>query len=420
MANCDYFDAAVPGTGPMALISAPNQSIEYLKYNGSYNLSLRSRSDVNLNPTPEGFLKIAGPKAEESRAGVYAVETDRGELSATAYTQINVKGQRQFQNRLQDTLRPTTKETTLYTYDAAPTSIHTQQSLYTQFIPEYTKIGSQTVRLSGATNFGLRTAAEYSYFAGAAPTGLNNAMVQNPDVAVNNLWKKPDFNVDGPGTFKGAIPDGGKFQTYSPFAKPTTNALKLNYNLETQGSELHDYSPLLGKNTHGIENRFTASYQIAPLLENPLHVIWNPENKGEVPAYYCNTNPQDFSYTNMKNLPKDNYISNEGFNNQWVSDPKKNSANAYILGIDKGIHNERIEWNQGLNNRPGVVYSPDVSLPATCYSGSRSVDDLYFNDSDLIKKSYPYADNTYTTLGDPSAGFIGTDVSINSFGVQAH
>ena len=411
---CDYFDAAFPGTGPMALVGAPSQSLEYLKYNSSYNLSLRSKSDLNLNPTPEGFLKIAGPKAELNRTGVYAPDTDRGELSATAYTQVNVKGQRQFQNRLQDTVRPTTKETTLYTYDSAPASIHTNQSLYTQFIPEYTKIGDKNVRVGGATNYGLRTAAEYSYFSGAAPTGLNNSMVQNPDVALGKNTKPvADFNVDGPGTFNEARPDAGKFQTYSPFAVPTTNALKLNYNLETQGSDLHDFSPLLGKKATGIENRFTASYQIAPLLENPLHVIWNPDNKGDVPAYYCNTNPQDFSYMNMKNLERDTFVKTEGYNDQWVNSPSKNSSNAYILGIDKGIHNERLEWNQGLNDRPGVVYSPDVALPGTCYSGSRSVDDMYFNDRSLIKKVYPYVDNTYTTLGDPSAGFI------NQFGVGA-
>ena len=417
MSTCDYFDAAVPGTGPMALVGAPNQSIEYTKYNSSYNLSLRSKSDLNYNPIPEGFVKIAGPKSETNRSGVYAIDTDRGELSATAYTQVNVKGARQFSNRLQDMVRPTTKETTLFTYDAAAAPVHTNPSLYSQFIPEYAKIGDKNVRIGGATNFGLRTAAEYSYFAGASTTGCNNNVIQNPDEIYKNVWKRPDFNVDGPGTFKNAQPDGARFQNYKNIAKPTSNALKFNYNLETDGSTIHDYSPLLGKEANGIENRYTASYQIAPLLSNPLHVIWNPDNKGEVPAYYCNTNPQDFSYSNMKNIPKNTFVETQGYNNTWINDPTKNSANAYILGMDGGIHNERIEWKQGLNDRPGVIYNSEIALPSTCYSGSRSVDDLYSGNDDIIKKTYPFADNTYTTLGDPSAGFIG--MSINQFGVNA-
>ena len=62
--SCTYFDAAVPGTGPMGLVNAPAQSIDYAKYNDSFNLSLRSKSDYNLNPQPEGFVTAGFPKSE--------------------------------------------------------------------------------------------------------------------------------------------------------------------------------------------------------------------------------------------------------------------------------------------------------------------------------------------------------------------
>lgn len=397
------FDAAAPGTGPLGFGNAP--SLDFEKFNGSFNLSLRSKSDVNLNPQPEGSIKSAFGDAPISRDNAYVIATDRGELYPTIETQVNVTGQQQFQNRLQDTIRPTTKETTIYTYDGAVAPVTKAQALYTQFIPQYAKIGEKTIRVGGSSNYGLKSATDYSYFPGASTTGINNSVLQNPDVTVNNLWKRPDFNVDGPGTFKEARPDGSKYQNYRLITKPTTNGLKLDYNLETENSDLHSYSPLLGKKINGIENRYTASYQISPLFENPLNIIWNPEHKGEMPAFYCNTSPQDYSYSNMKNLPENEYTQG-GYNEVWSPDDSKVSANAYILGLEKGIHNERIEWVQGHNDRPGVVYDPDIPVPGMCYSGNRSIDDFFQNNKTEKSRAYPFTDNTYTTLGDPSAGFI--------------
>ena len=397
------FDAAVPGTGPLGFGNAP--SLDFEKFNGSYNLSLRSKSDLNLNPQPEGVIKSTFADLPVSRDNAYVIDTDRGELYPTIETQINVTGQQQFQNRLQDTVRPTSKETTIYSYDGSVAPVTKSQALYTQYIPQYTNIGNKSVRIGGSSNYGLRSATDYSYFAGAGTTAINNNVLQNPDVVVSNLWKRPDFNVDGPGTFKEARPDGTKYQNYRLITTPTTNGLKLNYNLETQNSDLHSYSQMLGKNVEGIENRYTASYQIAPLLTNPLHVIWDPENKGEIPAFYCNTSPQDYSYSNMKKLPEDEYIQG-GYNGTWAMDNSKDSTNAYILGLENGIHNNKLEWVQGPNDRPGVIYDPNIPVPGLCYSGARSIQDLYQNNATEISRAYPYTDNTYTTLGDPSAGFI--------------
>ena len=397
------FDAAVPGTGPLGFGNAP--SLDFEKFNGSYNLSLRSKSDLNLNPQPEGVIKSTFADLPVSRDNAYVIDTDRGELYPTIETQINVTGQQQFQNRVQDTVRPTSKETTIYSYDGSVAPVTKSQALYTQYIPQYTNIGNKSVRIGGSSNYGLRSATDYSYFAGAGTTAINNNVLQNPDVVVSNLWKRPDFNVDGPGTFKEARPDGTKYQNYRLITTPTTNGLKLNYNLETQNSDLHSYSQMLGKKVEGIENRYTASYQIAPLLTNPLHVIWDPENKGEIPAFYCNTSPQDYSYSNMKKLPEDEYIQG-GYNGIWAMDNSKDSTNAYILGLENGIHNNKLEWVQGPNDRPGVIYDPNIPVPGLCYSGARSIQDLYQNNATEISRAYPYTDNTYTTLGDPSAGFI--------------
>ena len=38
--NCSYFDAAVPGTGPMGMVSAKAPSTDFEKFNSSFNLSL--------------------------------------------------------------------------------------------------------------------------------------------------------------------------------------------------------------------------------------------------------------------------------------------------------------------------------------------------------------------------------------------
>lgn len=401
---CAVFDQAVPGTGPMKMVSASAPSVDFIRYNNSYNLSLRSKSDLNLNPQPEGNVKSAFPKSQTTREGVYAIETDRGELNPIMVTQMNVKGQRQFQARLQDTLKPTTKETTLYTYSGYVAPVTEAQASRSQFIPSYAKIGDKHVRTNGASNYGLRAATEYSYFAGAAPTGLNGQAIQNPDSAIGkNTQPVPDFHVDGPGTFKNAAPNGSMYQQYRPLPQPTTNGLKLNYNLETAGSTLHDYSNLLGKQVDGIENRYTASYQIAPLLSNPLNVIWNPDNKGEIPAFYVDSTAQDQSPIHQVRQPENEYTPG-GYNSIWKPDPTKDSTNSYILGMTDGIYNPQLNWFNAPNDKPGVVYS-DKSLPGTGYSGNRSLEDMYMGDQESINKAYPFT-NRYTTLGDPNAGYV--------------
>jgi hypothetical protein len=396
----NFFDAATPGTGPMRSV-VPTQSVEFEKYNSSYNYSLKSKSDLNLNPQPEGFVYSAYPKAEQNRSGVYAIETDRGELSATAYTQINANGSKLFQARLQDDVRPTMKETTLYTYDGAIAPVTTAQSTYSQFVPSYANINGKSVRIGGSDNFGLRTAAEYSYIPGAAPTGINTQAIQNPDARQGYTWNRPDNNVDGAGTFKGVIPDGGKYQNYRIISQPTTNGLRLNYNLETDGGSLADYSQLLGKRASGIENRFTSSYQIEPLFTNPLHVIWNPDNKGEIPALYCDPQPLDYAYSVQQNLPKNEY-SKGNYNGTWAPDSRSTSSNAYILGMESGVHNPNLEWYNGANVLPGVTYSENGGyVPDTCYGGSKDIAEKY-----TINQQFKQTDNTFTTLGDPLAGYI--------------
>jgi hypothetical protein len=402
---CPYFDASVPGTGPIGLVGGQAPSTEFEKWNGSFNYSLKSKADLNLNPQPEGNILASFPKAQQDRTGVYAIETDRGELSPTAVSQMNLKGQQQFQNRIQDPIRPTMKETTIYSYDGTVAPVTKAQASYSQFIPQYANIGGKHVRIGGSSNYGLRTATEYSYFAGASPTGINGQSIQNPDAAIGKNTKPvADFNVDGPGTFKGAIPDGARFQNYRVISKPTTNGLKFNYNLETEGGSIADYSQLLGKDVNGIENRYTASYQIAPLFTNPLHVIWDPDNKGTIPSFYAIDTPTDFSYINMKDLPPDRYTGG-GYSDTWVNNPNATSTNAFILGLEQGIHNPRLEWSNGVNTLPGIVYTPEDTgkepTPTLTYGGDNSVFEQYLNN---ISQSYP--NNTYATLGMPTAGYI--------------
>ena len=403
--NCSYFDAAVPGTGPMGMVSAKAPSTDFEKFNSSFNYSLKSKSDYNLNPQPEGNVFSAYPKA---------------------YTQINATGvsQKQFQNRLQDDVRPTMKETTLFTYDGNVAPLKPSQAVYSQFIPEYAKINGKNVRINGASNFGLRTAAEYSYIPGAAPTGINGQAIQNPDAAIGKNTKPvADFNVDGPGTIKNALPDGGKYQQYRIISKPTSNGLKFNYNMETgdgsvskfsveSGDSVKDfipsYSPLLGKSVDGIENRYTSSYQIAPLFTNPLSMVWDPDNKGTIPPYFCSDQPVDYSYMTIQNLPSNDYVKG-GYNSTWQKDDTKVSANAYILDMQQGNHNERLEWVQGVNNHTGVVYTPDTQnekVNSSCYGGENSVYDQY-----ISNLQNGYNNNTFTTLGDPLAGYIGQSVN---------
>jgi len=376
------YDFATPGVGPMKMVGPPVGSTELEKYL-TFNTSLRSKSDINLNPQPEGNVKIAsGSSMPENRHGVYAIQTDRGNLYPTIETQTNMKGPELFKNRLQDPVKPTTKDSLLHTYEGNINSVIKNQTEYSQFLPTYAKIGDKVVRASGASDYALRSATEHSYTPGPATTGINNNVMQDPDVVVNHLWKRPDNNVDGPGTFKGATPDSTRFQIYNRINEPTTSGLRLTYNLETNDSMV------LGQKLKGVEERFTSAYQIAPLMNNPLHKIWNPDNKGEIPSFYCNSNPGDFSYINQTRLPEDTF------------EPGTN-ANSYILGINQGLHNDRIEFAKGLNNKQGTYYSPDSANPGKCYSGIRN--------NEYPENEYSTSGqrgNIFTTFGDPTAGFI--------------
>jgi hypothetical protein len=406
--SCAYFDAAAPGTGPMGFVNAPAQSLDFTTYNTSFDFSIKSKSDYHLNPQPEANVFAGFPKAPQNRSGIYAPDTDRGELSATAYTQINVTGEKQFQNRLQDQVRPTTKETTLFAYDGvmAP-AVTTAQSTYSQFLPQYSNINGKEVRVGGSSNYGLRTATEYSYIPGASSTGINGQAIKNPEMIGKNTKPVADFNVDGAGTFNGAVPDGGRFQQYRPLPQPTASGLRFNYNVETEGGSVADYSPLLGKQVDGIENRYTSSYQIAPLFTNPLHVIWDPDDKGEIPALFSADQPVDYAYTSMKDLPEDTFVSKD-YNNVWDNDTSKRSTNAYILDLDEGIHNPRIEWNQGTNELSGIVFMPTTTnqyVPTTSYGGDTTVSQQYTRNQHI-----GYTNNTYTTFGSPLAGYLNKPV----------
>lgn len=333
-------ELSYPGSGPMGPAGgAPGMSLEFEKFNSSFDLSLRSISDYNVFRQQEGNITSVY-KAPENREGIYAKDTDRGELSPTIETQMNLVGPRSFESRLQDELRPTTKETTLHTYAGALAPVTKAHALYTQFVPKYANINGKTVRISGASNYSLRAATEYSHFNGAGPTSINASVVQNPDVVISNLWKRPDNHVDGPGTFNDARADMTKFQQYKRPQKHSSSGLKLNHNLENQTV----YSSILDKNVSGIEGRHTTGYQLAPLFSNPLSVIWNPSGHGELPEFNVMSAPDDYSYSNMTHLPEDEYV--------YGSD----NSNSYLLGFSPGIHNERIEWSHGLNDRQGINY----------------------------------------------------------------
>jgi hypothetical protein len=390
----NHYDFATPGVGPMKTVGPPMESLELFKYN-TFNTSLKSKSDVNLNPQPEGVMYNRAYSQMYNTHGYYAKQTDRGELNPTVETQINMKGQQSFQNRLQDTVRPTTKESTIYTYEGFVAPVTQSTTEYSNIIPQYRTLeNGKEIRVSGTQNYGLRTATEHSYVPGVAITGVNNNVIQNPENVIKNLWKPSDQHVDGPGTFSGAVADGSRFQNYRRITDPTTSGLKLNYNLETNVSSIEKYSPLLGNTVHGIENRYTASYQIAPLLTNPLHNIWNPEDKGEIPAFYTNSNPGDFSYIQQKHLPHNEYIQG-GYNDVWSPNSYKQSSNSYVLGMQQGVYNDRIEWRQGLNNKPGVIYTDTKSAPGASYSGNVSIHDLYGEEMD---RALPHVNNTFTPL----------------------
>ena len=106
----------------------------------------------------------------------------------------------------------------------------------------------------------------------------------------------------------------------------------------------------------------------------------------------------------MKDLPENKYISG-GYNETWKPNKTKTSANAYILDLEQGVHNPRLEWSNGVNTLPGIRYSPDdigkEPVPMMQYGGTKSVFDQYLNN---ISQSYP--NNTYATLGLPTAGYI--------------
>jgi hypothetical protein len=106
----------------------------------------------------------------------------------------------------------------------------------------------------------------------------------------------------------------------------------------------------------------------------------------------------------MKPLPENKYVQGT-YNNTWKNDPSRASTNAYVLGMDKGIHNPGLEWSNGVNTLTGIQYTPDDSgkepVPIMSYGGKNSVFDQYLHN---ISLNYP--NNTFAGLGMPTAGYI--------------
>lgn len=105
----------------------------------------------------------------------------------------------------------------------------------------------------------------------------------------------------------------------------------------------------------------------------------------------------------MKPLEKDTYVSG-GYNQVWGLDPTKDSTNAFLLGMGGGLHNGLLEWENGPNSKPGVIYG-DIAIPGRSYNGNRSMGDMFQNKQDVIDKVYSH-NNMYATLGSPNAGYV--------------
>ena len=65
------------------------------------------------------------------------------------------------------------------------------------------------------------------------------------------------------------------------------------------------------------------------------------------------------------------------------------------------LYDSMINWQQGRNDRFGQINNGKVQ-PGVSYSGNRSLDDMFQGDQEAMNKAYPYVNQRYTTLGDPS------------------
>ena len=90
---------------------------------------------------------------------------------------------------------------------------------------------------------------------------------------------------------------------------------------------------------------------------------------------------------------------------QFKSYELNKATNAYILDLEKGVHNPRLEWSNGVNTLAGIQYTPEdigkEDVPMISYGGRKAIFDQYLNN---ISMNYP--NNTFAGLGMPTAGVI--------------
>jgi hypothetical protein len=369
-------DLAAPGSGP-AKTPVPLQTTEKVKWEQSYDTSLRSKSDVNITPASGGFVK--GDSQPKDRHGVYVLETDRGELGPTSNTQIALGSiVSKPANHLQDEVRTTMKETTHYS------RMGPMMDTVTKMAPDYSYVDptyvssadGKKVRVSGIDNFSMKATTNYSFVPGAN----RGFIIQDPDNRVPNLYQKPDKNINGTSTIQRAQPDAGRFQQYRQLPKPQFSGLRETFNTESSDGS-------------GMETRFIDAYNIQTQFNQPLNQVYNPTNKGTIPPLYTNSQPTDYSTFKMMKPPQDKPYT-----------PGLTNINSYVLGMDQGFYNPMIEYTQSRNTRPGQIID-GVAQPGKSYSGQVNIQQMYGDRQNIIKGNKFI--EPYMTLGDTTQHYVG-------------
>ena len=266
--------------------SKPDQAPKFYTYKDVPKVTMKETNEFSYNSNPNRpeqapkFYTYADkprPTIKQSVNYTYHSNPTRPDQAPRFYT-------------YKDAPKPTVKQSTEYSYAGnlvskdnlaetsryqftGPTSEKFANIDFNKLRGPDSPFNAQLVeRKGGADTFTIRgTTLVTDYFPGAGRSNIQ----QDPEY----LLGKVDFgtfgsdqNYTGPGTLDQALPDGSRMQNTRIMPTPHAAPNKL----------------------FGMDDRQLASYQVEHLKDNPLSIYTTNPN-GEIPGFFANQQPDDFS-----------------------------------------------------------------------------------------------------------------------------
>lgn len=332
-----------PASGSIGLVNGGVYNEPFNSYkNINNNIRVKCDNQTTNHQLSNLTGAIDGPKPRYIDKSTYRVHSNnRGNINPTVETQMGLKGPNIFQNTTHThPSRTTMKQTTLFTHNGIANTVVPNDMLQTNYT---TKDGS-----GGSTSIPTNKNLINNYLSGGNQfTGT--VTHTGPGEVVFKELDNDKIRTEGVGTYCRAAPE---LSRVNHIFKEQVGDVQINPN-----------------RLHKEDRTRTDPALISGLLTNGLS-IYNNGVYTQVPAFYCDSRPNDYSPSTLKSIPKEEIPDRNIPRVIPVHNSHKNANEIIVRNITDG----QTENPMLFNNR--TITSPSNNMYSKCYS-SYTVNPMY-------------------------------------------